>query len=100
MGLSLLGKKVGMTRVYTDAGVSLPVTIIECGPCVVTQVRTAEKDGYTAVQIGYDEGKPRNSTMPLIAHDHKAGTTPKRFHREFRVDAKDLGNFSAGQTLT
>jgi large subunit ribosomal protein L3 len=100
MGLSLLGKKIGMTRVYNDGGVSVPVTVIECGPCVVTQLRTAEKDGYSAVQIGYGEVKARNSTMPLIAHDVKAGTTPKRHHREFRVDAKDAGNYALGQTLT
>jgi len=100
MGLSLLGKKIGMTRVYTDAGVSVPVTVIECGPCVVTQLRTPEKDGYSAVQIGYGEVKARNSTMPLIAHDVKAGTTPKRHHREFRVDAKEAGSFTLGQTLT
>ncbi len=100
MGLSLLGKKIGMTRVYTDAGASVPVTIIECGPCVVTQIRTNENDGYDAVQIGYGEVKPRNTTMPLIAHDHKAGTTPKRHHREFRIGSAESGKFSLGQTLT
>jgi large subunit ribosomal protein L3 len=99
MGLSLLGKKIGMTRVYND-GVSVPVTVIECGPCVVTQVRTADRDGYDAVQIGYGEVKARNSTMPLIAHDVKAGTTPKRHHREFRVDAKEATGFTLGQTLS
>jgi large subunit ribosomal protein L3 len=98
MGLSLLGKKIGMTRVYTDGGVSVPVTVIQLGPCVVTQLRTADKDGYSAVQIGFGEVDARNSTMPLIAHDVKAGTTPKRFHREFRVE--DTGKFTLGQTLT
>jgi len=100
MGLSLLGKKIGMTRVYTDKGVSTPVTVIEAGPCVVTQLRTAEKDGYTAVQIGFGEVAPKNSTFPQIAHDFKAGTSPKRHYREFRVDAADLANFTVGQTLT
>jgi len=100
MSLALLGKKIGMTRVYDAKGVSMPVTVIEVGPCVITQLRTADKDGYTAVQIGYGESKPRNSTFPMIAHDFKAGTTPKRHHREFRVDAKALGNFSLGQALT
>ncbi|MBL9001136.1 MAG: 50S ribosomal protein L3 [Phycisphaerae bacterium] len=100
MGCSLLGKKIGMTRVYTDAGVSLPVTVIEAGPCVVTQLRTPEKDGYAAVQIGFGEIKAKNSTLPMIAHDVKAGTTPKRHHREFRVSAADLSNYSLGQTLT
>ena len=97
---TLLGKKIGMTRVYNDAGVNVPVTVLQVGPCVVTQLKTVEKDGYAAVQLGYDEVKPRNSTMPLIAHDHKAGTTPKRTHREFRVKPDELGSFSLGQTLT
>ncbi len=99
MGFSLLGKKIGMTRVYVDA-VSTPVTVIEAGPCVVTQLRTAEKDGYTAVQIGFGEVAPKNSTIPLIAHDFKAGTSPKRHHREFRVTADELKNYTVGQTLT
>lgn len=99
MAISLLGKKVGMTRVYTEAGVSVPVSVIELGPCVVTQLRTKEEDGYAAVQIGFGEMKARNSTFPMIAHDFKAGTTPKRHHREFRVDEKDLGSFSVGQEL-
>jgi len=99
MGFSLLGKKIGMTRVYVGA-VSTPVTVVEAGPCVVTQLRTAEKDGYTAVQIGFGEVAPKNSTFPMIAHDFKAGTTPKRHHREFRVDAADLANYTVGQTLT
>jgi large subunit ribosomal protein L3 len=98
MGFSLLGKKVGMTRVY-DGGKVVPVTVIECGPCVVTQLRTKERDGYSAVQIGFDEIKPRNSTMPMIKHDFAAGTTPKRYHREFRVDEKDAANYTLGQEL-
>lgn len=98
MGFSLLGKKVGMTRVY-EGGKVVPVTVIECGPCVVTQLRTKEKDGYSAVQIGFDEIKPRNSTMPMIKHDFAAGTTPKRHHREFRLDEKDASNYTLGQEL-
>jgi len=100
MGLSLLGKKIGMTRVYTDKGVSVPVTVIECGPCHVTQIRTAERDGYTAVQIGFDEVAPRNSTIPKIGHDFKAGVAPQRHHREFHVDAADVGSYELGQALT
>jgi large subunit ribosomal protein L3 len=100
MSILLLGKKLGMTRVYADKGVSVPVTAIEVGPCVVTQIRTKDKDGYTAVQIGFDDVAPRNSTMPIIGHDHKAGATPKRTHCEFRVSEKDLANYTLGQTLT
>lgn len=100
MGISLLGTKVGMTRVFNDAGVSVPVTVIQLGPCVVTQIKTEETDGYTAVQIGFGEMKPRNSTIPMIGHDAKAKTDAKRHHREFRVDAKDVGNYQLGQVLT
>ncbi len=99
MGLSLLGRKIGMTRVL-EGGVSTPVTVIELGPCIVTQVKTPDKDGYAAVQIGFDEVRARNSTMPMIAHDHKAGATPKRVHREFRVKPDEVEKFSLGQTLT
>lgn len=99
MALLLLGKKVGMTRVYVGTQ-SVPVTVIELGPCHVTQIRTAEKDGYAAVQVGYDELKPRNSTMPMIGHDAKAGLPPLRHHREFRVKADEAGKFAVGQTLT
>ncbi len=100
MGLALIGKKVGMTRVYDAKGVSIPVTVLEVGPCVVTQVRTAEKDGYSAVQVGWGELKARNSTIPVIGHDAKAGTTPKRRHREFHVDSKEAESFTLGQVLT
>nr|AQQ74922.1 hypothetical protein [uncultured bacterium] len=100
MGITLLGTKLGMTRVFTDEGVSVPVTVIRLGPCVVTQIKNAETDGYSAVQIGFDDVKPRRSTMPLIGHDAKAGAAPKRHHAEFRVDEKDLGSYTLGQTLT
>lgn len=100
MGITLLGTKVGMTRVFSDAGASVPVSVLAVGPCVVTQIRTPEKDGYAAVQIAFGDMKARNSTIPMIAHDAKAGTTPKRHHAEFRVSEKDLANYQVGQTLT
>ncbi len=100
MALSLLGRKVGMTRVFNDAGVNVPVTVLQVGPCVVTQVRSTETDGYSAIQIGFDEVKPRRSTIPVIGHDAKAGVAPQRVHREFRIDPKDAGNYTPGQALT
>lgn len=100
MAVSLLGTKVGMTRVFDEDGVSVPVTVIKAGPCVVTQVRDDETDGYSAVQIGYDDVKPSRSTMPMIGHDAKAKTAPKRHHREFRVPADELGEYELGQALT
>lgn len=100
MALSLIGKKLGMTRVYSEDGAVVPVTVLELGPCVVTQVRTVETDGYGAIQIGYGDMKPRNSTFPVIAHDAKAGCGPKRVHREFKVEAAKLAEYTLGQTLT
>lgn len=100
MAFTLLGTKLGMTRVYTPEGVSVPVTAIKLGPCVVTQIRTVEKDGFSAVQIGYGEIKPRRSSQPVIMHDAKAGTTPKRYHREFRCTAEEAAAYTVGQTLT
>jgi len=100
MSVGLLGTKLGMTRYFIEDGTSLPVTVIKVGPCVVTQVRTPERDGYSAVQLGYESVKARSSTMPLIAHDHKAGSGPLRFHREFRVPEDELGSYELGQVLT
>ncbi len=100
MAVSLLGTKLGMTRVFDESGKSLPVTVIELGPCYVTQLRTVERDGYTAVQIGFDEVKPRNSTMAMISHDAKAGAPVLRRHCEFRVDEKELASYELGQKLT
>ncbi|MEM8835167.1 MAG: 50S ribosomal protein L3 [Planctomycetota bacterium] len=95
----LLGKKLGMTRLLEEDGRSLPVTLIECGPCVVTQIKTEETDGYNAVQVGYEDVKPRNSTIQMIGHDAKAQTAPKRTHREFHSDGDDA-EYELGQTLT
>jgi len=93
MTQALLGTKLGMTRWFMEDGTNVPVTVIQAGPCVVTQVKTVDTDGYDAVQIGYDDIKPRRSTMPVIGHDHKAGSGPLRTHREFRGEADvELGN--------
>jgi len=92
MSVTLLGTKLGMTRVYAEDGSIVPVTVIEVTPNVVTQVRTPEVDGYAAVQVGAVEAKVRTTPISMMAHDHKAGTSPKRHHREFRTDeAYELG---------
>lgn len=96
-GPQLVGTKLGMTRIFTEAGLSVPVTVIEVTPNVVTQIRTQETDGYSAVQVGAREVKARNTTIPLIGHDAKAGTSPKHFHREFRTD--DASGFELGQEM-
>ena len=82
----LIGKKVGMTSVFGADGKNIPCTVIEAGPCVVTQVRTVEKDGYAAVQLAYDEISEKHTSKPLQGHFKKAGTTPKRKLVEFPAD--------------
>ncbi len=72
-----------MTSIYDASGKIVPCTVLEAGPCVVTQVKTVEKDGYSAIQLGYDEKKEKNTTKPLKGHFAKAGTTPKKILREF-----------------
>lgn len=79
----LIGKKIGMTSIYNEAGKNLPCTLLEVGPCVVTQVRTEEKDGYAAVQLGYGEKKDKHTTKSLSGHFKKASTTPKAKLVEF-----------------
>ena len=83
----LIGRKVGMTQVFAESGEQVPVTVIECGPCVVLQRKTGDKDGYEAVQVGFADQKPQRVTKPMLGHFAKAETTPKRVVREFRTEA-------------
>ena len=82
----IIGKKIGMTSVFDAAGKNMPCTVIEAGPCVVTQIRTVEKDGYAAVQLAYDEAKEKHTSKALKGHFDKAETTPKRKLVEFKND--------------
>lgn len=86
-----------MTRVYDEKGVIVPVTVVQAGPCYVTQVKTVESDGYNAVQLGFEEAKPKHSTMPLIGHAAKAGVAPQRYFGEVRL--KDATNLTAGAVV-
>ena len=90
----IIGKKVGMTSIFDAEGRNIPCTVIEAGPCVVTQVRTSEKDGYEAVQLAFDEKKEKNTSAQLKGHFSKANTTPKRKLVEFKTfeDEKSLGD--------
>ena len=103
---ALLGKKLGMTQVFSDNDRLIPVTVIEVGPCVVTQVKTEENDGYMAIQIGYEDIEERKVTKPLQGHFAKAKVAPKRYLAEVRLDEPteyELGDmitaeiFSAGE---
>ena len=92
----LLGKKIGMTSVFSAEGKNLPCTVIEVGPCVVTQVKTVEKDGYAAVQIGFEDAKEKNVSKPMKGHFAKSSTTPKRHLAEFTFDEE----YNLGDVLT
>ena len=94
----LIGKKIGMTSVFGADGKNIPCTVIEAGPCVVTQVRTVETDGYSAVQLAYDETTLKHASKPLQGHFKKAGTNPMRKLVEFPANFK--GELSLGDTVT
>jgi len=93
----LLGKKIGMTSVFSADGKNVPCTVIEAGPCVVTQVKTVEKDGYAAVQLGFQDKKEKHTTKPLMGHFKRAGVTPKRHLAEFKEFGTEL---NLGDTIT
>jgi large subunit ribosomal protein L3 len=82
----IIGKKVGMTSIFDADGKNIPCTVVEAGPCVVTQVKTVEKDGYSAIQLSFGEKKEKNTPAPMVGHFKKAGTTPKRKVVEFDFD--------------
>ena len=94
----LIGKKVGMTSVFDQDGKNVPCTVLQAGPCVVTQVKTKEKDGYFAVQLGFDEKKEKHTTKAELGHLKKANTTPKRKLLEFTGFAE--GQVKEGEVLT
>ena len=95
---SLLGRKVGMTSVYNEAGEMIPVTVIELGPCAVVQVKNTDKDGYQSLQLGFQDRRAKNVTQPMQGHYAKAGTAPKRFLREVKWDG--TGDIKQGALLT
>ncbi len=93
----LIGKKIGMTSIFSAEGKNIPCTVIEAGPCVVTQIKTKEKDGYDALQIAYEDKSEKNSTKALVGHFAKANTAPKRKVVEF---AGLYSEFKLGEVLT
>ncbi|MEE9488056.1 MAG: 50S ribosomal protein L3 [Candidatus Brocadiales bacterium] len=94
---ALLGKKLGKTQVFREDGTRVPVTVIEAGPCSILQIKTPERDGYRALQLGFDDMKEKKATKAHIGHTSKAGTTPKRFIREVGYDGEPA--LEAGQAL-
>src|SRR5260221_14361709 len=99
MHVGLLGRKVGMTQIYEAEGTAVPVTVLECGPCTVLQVRTPERDGYHAVQLGFADKKRKSATRAERFHAAKVNAEPKRFIREIRQETAADG-VAEGQVLT
>ena len=95
---TILGKKIGMTQIFTEAGEAVPVTVIEAGPVVITQVKTTETDGYDAVQIGFADQKAHRVNKPMTGHFNKYGVSVKKHLAEFRTEAGDA--YKAGDTIT
>lgn len=99
MNVGLLGRKVGMTQIYQEDGTVEPVTVLECGPCTVLQIRTTERDGYSALQLGFADKKRKSATQAERGHARKADAEPKRFIREIRQNGP-VEDVTEGQTLT
>ena len=98
MQVGLLGRKVGMTQIFEENGIAVPITVVECGPCTVLQIRTLERDGYHAVQLGFDDKKRKNATQAERGHAKKADAEPKRYVREIRQE-KAVEGVAEGATL-
>ena len=94
---AIIGRKVGMSQIFDENGKVIPVTVIEAGPCVVVQKKTAEKDGYNAVQLGYEDIPERKLTKPEMGHLNKAGVAPKKYLREF--DLENAAELNAGDII-
>ena len=97
MKKAILGRKLGMTQIFDENGKVVPVTVIEAGPCVVTQIKTAEKDGYDAIQVGFDDIREKLVNKPRQGQFKKAGASLKRILREFRLE--DISTFELGQEI-
>jgi large subunit ribosomal protein L3 len=95
----LLGKKLGMTQIFDEEGKAVPVTVVEAGPCIVVNVRTPERDGYAALQLGAVEVRAERLNRPLRGQFTKAKVKPQRFLREFRLEPEDLQGFAVGQEI-
>lgn len=97
MSVGIFGTKLGMTQVFDDAGRAIPVTVIQAGPCTVTQIKTKQTDGYSAIQVGYGEVKPKALNKPLLGHLAKSNAPPLRHIEEFRTET--AGDYSLGQQI-
>lgn len=92
MKKAIIGKKIGMTQIFDEKGVVIPVTVVEAGPCTIVQKKTVGKDGYNSIQMGFGDVKPQRLTKPLKGHFEKSDVAPKKYLREFRLDDTDSQN--------
>jgi large subunit ribosomal protein L3 len=97
VSVGILGTKLGMTQIFDEAGVAIPVTVIQAGPCTVTQVKTQQTDGYSAIQVGYGEVKPKALNKPLLGHLAKSSAPALRHLNEYRID--NAGEYTLGQQI-
>lgn len=97
MKKAIIAKKIGMTQVFTEEGILIPVTVLEAGPCVVTQKKTVDNDGYDAIQVGFGEVKVKNVTEPVKGHFAKASVEPTKLLKEFRLD--DISQYEVGAEI-
>jgi large subunit ribosomal protein L3 len=98
VAVGILGKKLGMTQIFDDAGNAVPVTVVQAGPCVITQVKTPDTDGYSAIQVGFEEAPEKALNKPKLGHLAKSSSAPVRYLKEYRVDAP--GSYELGQSIT
>jgi large subunit ribosomal protein L3 len=98
MQKAIIGKKIGMTQIFNAEGKVIPVTVIEAGPCTVTQLKTAENEGYNSVQLGFEDVKEKKLSKPQLGHLKKAGEAMKKYLKEFRLD--DCSRFALGDVIT
>lgn len=98
--MGLLGKKLGMTQTYNDEGFRVPVSVLQMGPCTVLAKRTPDRDGYSAIQLGFDDQKASRVNRPDLARFEKAKAAPKRFVREIRLEPEHLDRFEVGQDIS
>ena len=98
MNKAIIGRKVGMTQIFTPEGKVIPVTVVEAGPCPVVQIKTVEKDGYAALKLGFDETTEKRLSKPELGQFKKAGVKPQKVHKEFRL--ADLSSYEVGKDVT
>jgi len=109
MGLGILGTKLGMTQIFDESGFAIPVTVIKAGPCIVTQIKSVENEGYNAIQIGYGQVASKNLTKPELGHLQKSDSPPLKYLKEYRVTSENeikisdkitVDLFTVGQTVS